>query len=143
MTRRARLAIGTVEGDPADENTVDAPRATRHARNRDVVWVEAVRGRCALADVSDFRQFELTGPSAEVWSRIDGHRSDDAVVRAVLAAYPEHPDTAYAECVSLIDAMTELGLLVPRPDTDRGGRDRARPDRRGRAVKPAQKGTVE
>ncbi len=129
------------EGDRADENAADASRARRHTRNPEVVWVEAVQGRLAMADVSDFRQFELAGPSAEVWSRIDGFASDDEVVRAVLACYPEHPDSAYAECVSLIETMAGLGLLVHRPDTDCSVPDDDRPG--GRVVKPAQKGTVE
>lgn len=129
------------EGDRADENAAHAPRTRRHARNADVIWVEDVPGRLAMADVSDFRQFELAGPSAEVWSRIDGFASDDEVVRAVLARYPEHPDSAYAECVSLIETMAGLGLLIHQPDTDCGVPDDDRPG--GRVVKPAQKGTVE
>ncbi|MCI0157474.1 PqqD family protein [Leifsonia shinshuensis] len=91
-----------------------------------------------MADVSDFRQFELTGPSAEVWSRIDGFASDDEVVRAVLDCYPEHPDSAYAECVSLIETMASLELLVHQPDTDRGVPDDHRPG--GRVVKPSSEG---
>lgn len=143
MTRGEDASFGAPEGDPADENTVDASLVSRHAKNPDVVWVEAVQGRCEVADISDFRQFELTGTSAEVWSRIDGFASDDEVVRAVLATYPEHPDTAYAECVSFIETMTGLGLLVLRPDTDRGEPDDDHPDDGGHVVQPAQKGTVE
>ncbi|WP_426623023.1 PqqD family protein [Leifsonia sp. McL0607] len=96
-----------------------------------------------MTDIADFRQFQLVGPSAEVWSRIDGFASDDEVVRAVLAFYPEHPDTAYAECVSLIETMTDIKLLVHQPGTGRGEPDDVdHPDRGGRVAQPAQKGTV-
>lgn len=105
--------------------------------------MEAVQGWFSVADVSDFRQFELSGPSAEVWSRIDGYASDDEVVRAVLARYPEHPDTAYGECLALIERLSGLGLIVVQSDADDRERDERRRDHRGHAVNPAQKGTVE
>lgn len=143
VTHREHSSLGPLEGDLGDENTVDAHPVARHAKSPDVVWVEAVQGRCSVADTSDFRQFELAGPSAEVWSRIDGFASDDEVVRAVLATYPEHPDTAFAECVSLIETMTGLGLLVPQPDTECGEPDVDHPDRGDRVMPQAQKGTVE
>lgn len=131
------------EGDLPDENAFDAHRSRLHARNPDVVWVEAVRGRCALTDIVTFQQYLLEGPSAEIWRRIDGFGSDDEVVRAVLASYPEHPATAYAECIAFIDTMTDTGLLVHQPGADRGEPgDVDRPARGGHIAQPAQKGTV-
>lgn len=130
-------------GDMADEMIRTALRRRRHAKNPDAVWVEGATGRCAVADISDFRQFQLVGPSAEVWNRIDGFASDDEVVRAVLACYPGHPATAYAECGAFIETMTDLGLLVHQPGSDRGEPDDMDPrPREGLVAQPAQEGTV-
>lgn len=130
-------------GDLADEMTPTDLEHSRHAKNPDIVWVDVTPGRCTVADISDFQQYELVGPSAEVWNRIDGFASDEEVVRAVLECYPEHPVTAYAECGAFIDRMTDLGLLVQQPGSDRGEPDDVDPrDRSGLVAQPAQKGTV-
>jgi hypothetical protein len=68
-----------------------------------------------LADITDFRQFVLRGPSADLWKAFGGIGSDDVVVREVLAKYPNHPETAPSQCLALIDELTRLGLLMPQP----------------------------
>ncbi|MFE4470876.1 PqqD family protein [Leifsonia sp. NPDC056824] len=94
-------------------------RVHRHARS--VVWVETTAGRWAVADVSDFRQFVLNGTSGLLWQSFDGHTTDEAIVEQVLDAFPDHPDSARADCRSLIDELLRLRLLEPahpEPDHD-------------------------
>ncbi|MEY9951415.1 PqqD family protein [Leifsonia sp. EB34] len=101
------MHAGTV-GDVAGESSA---RVHRHARS--IVWVETTAGRWAVADVSDFRQFVLNGTSGRLWQAFDGHATDDAIVERVLAAYPDHPESARADCRSLIDELLRLRLLEP------------------------------
>ena len=103
------------QGDTTDENAHVAPLLGHHVRSATVVWVEATAGRCMLTDTGDFRQFLLSGPSADLWKGLEGIRSDDAVVQEVLAKYPDRPETAHAQCLALIDELTQLGLLIPQP----------------------------
>lgn len=109
---RERAADTVHRGESADENIGAGPRVAHHVRNAGVVWVDVVPGRCQLTDIAHFRQYRLIGPSADVWNRVDGFRSDDDIVRDVLAAYPDHPETASAQCFALLDEFTQLGLLL-------------------------------
>ncbi|MFB9749247.1 PqqD family protein [Leifsonia shinshuensis] len=90
----------------------------RHARA--VVSVETAAGRWAVADVTDFRQFVLTGTSGALWRSFDGHAPDGELVDRLLAAYPGHPASARAECRALIDELVTLRLLEPthRPEQE-------------------------
>lgn len=103
-------AMGDVEG----ETSIGVHR---HARS--VVWVETTAGRWAVADISDFRQFVLNGTSGLLWQSFDGHATDDAIVEHVLGRYPDHPESARADCRSLIDELLLLRLLEPtHPEPD-------------------------
>ena len=101
---------GDVEGETSAE-------VHRHAPS--VVWVETTAGRWAVADVSDFRQFVLNGTCGLLWQSFDGHATDDAIVEHVLGLYPDHPESARADCRSLIDELLLLRLLEPtNPEPD-------------------------
>ncbi|MEN2739789.1 PqqD family protein [Microbacterium sp. X-17] len=103
-------------GDVEDETSA---RVHRHSRS--VVWVETTAGRWAVADVSDFRQFVLNGTSGLLWRSFDGHSTDDAIVERVLDTYPDHPESARADCRALIDELLRLRLLEltdPHPDNE-------------------------
>ncbi len=102
--------VGDIEGESSAE-------VHRHARS--VVWVETTAGRWAVADVSDFRQFVLNGTSGLLWQSFDGHATDDAIVDRVLGSYPDHPESARADCRSLIDELLRLRLIEPtHPEPD-------------------------
>jgi hypothetical protein len=101
-----------------------------HRHGRTIVWVDTLADYCVLADADDFRRFELSGTSAQLWRRFDGHRSDAAVIAEVIALYPDHPETAAHDCATLITELDRLGVLestrpepddVPRRRTAEGG----------------------
>ena len=92
---------------------------TVHRHGRSIVWVEAAVDSCVLADTGDFRQFQLSGASAQLWKRFDGQRSDAAVIADVLSLYPGHPDNAADDCVTLIAELDRLCVLEStRPEPD-------------------------
>jgi hypothetical protein len=93
-------------GDIEDESSA---RVHRHGRS--IVWVETSAGRWAVTDIRDFRQFVLNGTSGMLWRSFDGHTADDDIVTQLLRSFPGHPETAGADCRSLIDELVRLRLL--------------------------------
>jgi hypothetical protein len=103
--------MADLTGDAASGDGTGEFGIAQHRHRQTIVWVETVINGCVVADTRDFRQFELSGASAQLWKHFDGQRSDAVVIATVLSLYPDHPETAADDCAALIEELEQLGLL--------------------------------
>lgn len=111
--------MAELTGDAAPGDRTGEFKSGPHRHGKAIVWVETVTHGCVVADIRDFRQFELSGASAQLWKQFDGQRSDAVVIATVLTQYPDHPETAANDCAALIEELEQLRLLEStRPEPD-------------------------
>jgi hypothetical protein len=86
---------------PPGPDSVPSKRLTSRVRN--------YRRRTYVAGSGE--PYELSDSAAVVWKLVDGHRSVGELATALCAEYDIDAETALADVVELVTALTEAGVL--------------------------------